>query len=98
MSVPARVSAGSGASSGQFASTQHAEPDINLDDLDGHGDELTDESCSHCGEDAGSGDGYDLDLNRSTHHSATVAACPGALWAASFSVYPQKMGSACLSR
>jgi len=68
VSAPARVSAGSGASSGQFAPTQHAEPDIALDD------ELDDESCSHCGEDAAGGDGYDLDLNRSVHHSTSTVA------------------------
>jgi len=79
MSVPARVSAGSGASSGQFAPTQHAEPDINLDD------ELNDESCSHCGKDAGGGDGYDgfcpgcadlIDQHDEGEHSARHDRCP----------------------
>jgi hypothetical protein len=79
MSAPARVSAGSGASSGQFAPTQHAEPDIALDD------ELDDESCSHCGEDAGGGDGYDgfcgncadlVDSHDEGEHSARNDRCP----------------------
>lgn len=79
MSAPARVSAGSGASSGQFAPTQHAEPDIALDD------ELDDESCSHCGEDAGGGDGYDgfcgncadlVDQHDEGEHSARNDRCP----------------------
>jgi len=79
VSAPARVSAGSGASSGQFAPTQHAEPDIALDD------ELDDESCSHCGEDAGGGDGYDgfcgncadlVDQHDEGEHSARNDRCP----------------------
>ncbi len=79
MSAPARVSAGSGAHSGQFAPTQHAEPDIALDD------ELDDESCSHCGEDAGGGDGYDgfcgncadlVDSHDEGEHSAPNDRCP----------------------
>ncbi len=79
MSAPARVSAGSGASSGQFAPTQHAEPDIALDD------ELDDESCSHCGEDAAGGDGYDgfcgncadlVDSHDEGEHSARNDRCP----------------------
>ncbi len=79
MSAPARVSAGSGASSGQFAPTQHAEPDIALDD------EVDDESCSHCGEDAASGDGYDgfcgncadlVDSHDEGEHSARNDRCP----------------------
>jgi len=79
VSAPARVSAGSGASSGQFAPTQHAEPDIALDD------ELDDESCSHCGEDAGGGDGYDgfcgncadlVDSHDEGEHSARNDRCP----------------------
>ncbi len=79
MSAPARVSAGSGASSGQFAPTQHAEPDIALDD------ELDDEICSHCGEDAGGGDGYDgfcgncadlVDQHDEGEHSARNDRCP----------------------
>ncbi len=79
MSAPARVSAGSGASSGQFAPTQHAEPDIALDD------ELDDESCSHCGEDAAGGDGYDgfcgncadlVDQHDEGEHSAPNDRCP----------------------
>jgi len=79
VSAPARVSAGSGASSGQFAPTQHAEPDIALDD------ELDDESCSHCGEDAGGGDGYDgfcgncadlVDQHAEGEHSARNDRCP----------------------
>ena len=79
MSAPARVSAGSGASSGQFAPTQHAEPDIALDD------ELDDEICSHCGEDAGGGDGYDgfcgncadlVDSHDEGEHSARNDRCP----------------------
>jgi hypothetical protein len=79
VSAPARVSAGSGASSGQFAPTQHAEPDIALDD------ELDDEICSHCGEDAGGGDGYDgfcgncadlVDQHDEGEHSARNDRCP----------------------
>jgi hypothetical protein len=79
VSAPARVSAGSGASSGQFAPTQHAEPDIALDD------ELDDESCSHCGEDAAGGDGYDgfcgncadlVDSHDEGEHSARNDRCP----------------------
>jgi len=79
VSAPASVSAGSGASSGQFAPTQHAEPDIALDD------ELDDESCSHCGEDAAGGDGYDgfcgncadlVDSHDEGEHSARNDRCP----------------------
>jgi len=75
MSAPARVSAGNGAHSGQFAPCQHAEPDVvlvdvvvDVDDLDAGIEvdievevELDDEICSHCGEDAGGGDGYGYD-------------------------------------
>jgi len=77
MSAPARVSAGSGASSGQFAPAQHAEPDVGL--------EVDDESCSHCGEDAGGGDGYDgfcgscadlVDQHDEGEHSAPNDRCP----------------------
>lgn len=78
MSAPARVSAGSGASSGQFAPTQHAEPDLGLTVED-------EESCSHCGQEAGGGDGYDgfcpscadlVDAHDEGEHSTPNDRCP----------------------
>lgn len=77
MNAQDRVGAGSGAQSGQYAPTRHAYPDVDVG--------LDDETCPHCGEDAGGGDGYDgfcgncadlVDSHDEGEHSAGNDRCP----------------------